>query len=275
VLGDIHDGGKKIADGDPEWPEMMRRWAWVFSNVASTRNFTTILICGNHDVGFASAVVANRSARFERVFGPLHFVVHPKGFEIVGLCTPGMSTGEGRHWDEAVALLEALGPPKDTRIVLTHVPLYRPRGTSCGSNLEMIMHRRGPDYANMLGATDSAMILDLASPAAVFSGDHHRECTVRHRKSTIEYTIPTLSIVGGTSRTAYALATLAPGGFVAVALCVLPNGYLTYGLLYPAFGVVSIATIIVRSRSRVYEISVGFATFAIAWLATLVWESIA
>jgi ethanolamine phosphate phosphodiesterase len=73
--------------------------------------------------------------------------------------------------------------PTEPRILLTHIPLYRPDGTSCGPLRESknpIRVGKGYQYQNVLTPALSQKVVDVVRPLAVFSGDDHDYCFVRH-----------------------------------------------------------------------------------------------
>jgi len=83
------------------------------------------------------------------------------------------------------------------RVLLTHVPLHRPEGTSCNDEARTSLHGvtreserplhqgtdRGSTYQNMVSASVSDWVLQSIDPIAVFSGDDHDHCEYRHQKS--------------------------------------------------------------------------------------------
>ena len=89
--------------------------------------------------------------------------------------------------------------PTEARILLTHVPLYRPPGTSCGplrESRQPIRHEHGYQFQNLLTPEISKTIVDIIRPLAVFSGDDHDYCNVQHNYGGMkfsEYTIKSFS----------------------------------------------------------------------------------
>jgi len=85
------------------------------------------------------------------------------------------------------------------RILLTHIPLYRAEGTSCGPLRESsnpIHVGKGYQYQNVLTPDLSSRIVDIVRPLAVFSGDDHDYCFVQHNYGGMkipEHTIKSFS----------------------------------------------------------------------------------
>jgi ethanolamine phosphate phosphodiesterase len=71
----------------------------------------------------------------------------------------------------------------EPRILLTHIPLFRPEGTSCGPLRESkapIHVAKGYQYQNVLWPDLSQRVVDIVRPLAVLSGDDHDYCFVQH-----------------------------------------------------------------------------------------------
>jgi ethanolamine phosphate phosphodiesterase len=89
--------------------------------------------------------------------------------------------------------------PAEARILLTHIPLYRPPGTSCGplrESNEPIKQEHGHQFQNLLTPEVSKTIIDIVRPLVVFSGDDHDYCYVQHNYGGMkfsEYTVKSFS----------------------------------------------------------------------------------
>jgi ethanolamine phosphate phosphodiesterase len=73
--------------------------------------------------------------------------------------------------------------PTEPRILLSHIPLFRPEGTSCGplrESKDPIRVGKGYQYQNVLMPDLSKKVVDIIRPLAVFSGDDHDYCFVQH-----------------------------------------------------------------------------------------------
>ncbi|TKY90146.1 hypothetical protein EX895_000144 [Sporisorium graminicola] len=89
-----------------------------------------------------------------------------------------------------------LGGIRVPRVLLTHVPLYRPAETTCDDASRSARHRvyreskrplhqgtdRGSTYQNMVSVSVSDWVLRSIDPLAVFSGDDHDHCEYRHAR---------------------------------------------------------------------------------------------
>ncbi|PWZ02919.1 hypothetical protein BCV70DRAFT_197171 [Testicularia cyperi] len=83
-----------------------------------------------------------------------------------------------------------------SRVLLTHVPLFRPPGSSCNDESRSKLHgvtressrplHQGTDqastYQNMVGEEVTNWLLQSIDPLAVFSGDDHDHCEYRHTR---------------------------------------------------------------------------------------------
>ncbi|KAL2253099.1 UNVERIFIED_CONTAM: hypothetical protein Sindi_0104600 [Sesamum indicum] len=90
------------------------------------------------------------------------------------------------------------------RVLLTHIPLYRPDGTPCGPHrsASIINQRIYLDrdqeimYQNYITKSSTNVLLDLIQPSLVLSAHDHDQCTVTHMSKNgpvIEQTVGTVS----------------------------------------------------------------------------------
>ncbi|URE40234.1 Calcineurin-like phosphoesterase [Musa troglodytarum] len=91
------------------------------------------------------------------------------------------------------------------KVLLTHIPLYRPDDTPCGSHRSSsVINQRisyagtdhGISYQNYLSEETSNHLLDLIRPTLVLSGHDHDQCTVVHPTpagTVTEHTVGTVS----------------------------------------------------------------------------------
>eukprot|EP00268_Persea_americana_P060817 TRINITY_DN7625_c0_g2_i2.p1 TRINITY_DN7625_c0_g2~~TRINITY_DN7625_c0_g2_i2.p1 ORF type:complete len:322 (-),score=56.15 TRINITY_DN7625_c0_g2_i2:247-1212(-) len=105
------------------------------------------------------------------------------------------------------------------RVLLTHIPLYRPDGTPCGKyRSSPIINQRvsrsqadqGITYQNYLSDEASKRLLELLKPVLVLSGHDHDQCTVTHMTSVrpvMEHTLGTLSWQQGNLYPSFMLLT--------------------------------------------------------------------
>jgi ethanolamine phosphate phosphodiesterase len=125
-------------------------------------------------------------SRFRKYFGDTSSEVSAGDFKIVLLDTVSLSAEERpsifRHPQQFLESLRS-SKPATPRILLTHVPLYRPRGTTCGPLRESktpIRSGKGYQYQNILKSGLSKKVVDVVHPVVVFSGDDHDYCYVEH-----------------------------------------------------------------------------------------------
>ncbi|KAJ0515050.1 putative metallo-dependent phosphatase [Helianthus annuus] len=146
--------------------------------------------------------------------------------------------------------IDSLSPP---RVLLTHIPLYRPDWTSCGSKrsspiINQRISRATGDheimYQNYLTEETSNKLLDSIKPVLVLSGHDHDQCTVTHRAkhgAVVEHTLGTISWQQGNLYPSFMLLTASKlavsnaSDAVSTRLCLLPAQtfiYIWYILLF-------------------------------------------
>jgi ethanolamine phosphate phosphodiesterase len=165
-------------------------------------------IPGNHDIGLGDGI---RPARLERFI--THFTSQNATSEIWETCntqlvlldTPSLlNTNDPSIFDAPMTFLENLPDlrPGVSRILFTHIPLFRAADTPCGEYRESrrpIYYGAGYQYQNTMSEDMSGRILRAVSPSAVFTGDDHDYCLVQHmiegQTETIpEYTVKSFSM---------------------------------------------------------------------------------
>jgi ethanolamine phosphate phosphodiesterase len=125
-------------------------------------------------------------SRFKEHFGEPSSEFRAGDFTLVLLDTVSLSAQETQSISrQPQQFLDSLTSyePTELRILLTHIPLYRPEGTSCGPLRESknpIRVGKGYQYQNVLTPDLSQKIVDIVRPLAVFSGDDHDYCLVQH-----------------------------------------------------------------------------------------------
>eukprot|EP00246_Nothoceros_aenigmaticus_P011428 TRINITY_DN3107_c0_g2_i1.p1 TRINITY_DN3107_c0_g2~~TRINITY_DN3107_c0_g2_i1.p1 ORF type:complete len:370 (-),score=46.93 TRINITY_DN3107_c0_g2_i1:339-1448(-) len=142
------------------------------------------------------------------------------------------------------------------RVLLTHIPLYRPDSSACGphraSSVINQKIRRMPMephrilYQNYLTEETSQALLESLKPMAVFSGHDHDQCETTHvvsGSSYTEHTVGTFSWRNGNMFPSFMLVSVAPKSAgdakslqspVTSSLCFLPVQlavYIWYGTL--------------------------------------------
>ncbi len=109
-----------------------------------------------------------------------------------------LGTEAHRAYNETYEFVDSVkrGGFRVPRVLLTHVPLYRPEGAGCDDAARSVQHGvtreaarplhqgtdRGSTYQNMVSESVSDWVLRSIDPAAVFSGDDHDHCEYRHRR---------------------------------------------------------------------------------------------
>ncbi|KAH6821171.1 Calcineurin-like metallo-phosphoesterase superfamily protein [Perilla frutescens var. hirtella] len=213
-LGDYFDGGDRLSDD--EWQESLGRFRHIFNlnMIQKNSNIKVYYLSGNHDIGY-SAFNSRKPEiikRHEREFGARNFKVRIGEVDFIAI---DAQTLDGHQRGDLTS--STWGFIKNTskeisstpRVLLTHIPLYRPDWTPCGS------HRSSPiinqvnmlrsyhvDYAlffryqNYVTKTSTNVLLDLIKPALVLSGHDHDQCTVTHTYNqgrATEHTLGTVS----------------------------------------------------------------------------------
>lgn len=177
---------------------------------------------------------------------------------------------------------------KVPRVLLTHVPLYRPEGTSCNDQVRTQLHGvsressrplhqgtdRGSTYQNMVSSAVSDWVLQSTNPMAVFSGDDHDHCEYRHRRientanapattarvdgfephQIPELTVKSVSMTEGVRKPGFArLSLFPPSGSpsqvtMAYTPCLLPDQIGIWTRLYLPFFLVSLLGLLLWPR---------------------------
>jgi len=196
-VGDLFDGAI-LWTSDSPWYEELDRFKHVFSiDSLPARDMTFVV--GNHDIGFGDRVLLDRRARFEAVFGKTNNERRIAGHELIALDTVSLSARMEGISHEAKSYLDAMGQSYNAsvpRILLTHVPLYRPVGASCGPlrNFQSMPHAKGYQFQSHVAPGLTRDILDKIKPVLVFSGDDHFQCQYRHPDANaLEYTVGSFS----------------------------------------------------------------------------------
>lgn len=160
---------------------------------------------GNHDLGLhpsSSSLGSAARERFKTAFGPLQGKIEEgwAGWEVVWIDSMALLEGDEAGGKEARAWVEKLGlgelhsglgtlfyrssrlilitlkpaaeETRKPRLLLTHIPLFRPEGTRCGPGRESARSLRqgqGQDYQNEMDETTSKWLMDRIKPSIVYS----------------------------------------------------------------------------------------------------------
>jgi ethanolamine phosphate phosphodiesterase len=148
-------------------------------------------------------VKAHSVARFTEHFGEPSSEFKAGDFTVVLLDTVSLSAENREEISRAsrqyLDSFRLRPKPTEPRILLTHIPLYRPDGTPCGPLRESprsIRVGKGYQYQNVLAPSLSEEIIQTVRPLLVFSGDDHDHCFVEHHYSGMnipEHTVKSFS----------------------------------------------------------------------------------
>lgn len=132
--------------------------------------------------------------RYRRVFGPLEHNVTIGSVEFVlvdAQALDGSGDVAARSWN--FVKQKAKEMKNHVRILVTHIPLFRPDDTPCGSNrasrvINQRMNRQGYapfqiTYQDYLTEKSSSKLLDSLKPVMVLSGHDHDQCFVLHKSN--------------------------------------------------------------------------------------------
>jgi hypothetical protein len=74
------------------------------------------------------------------------------------------------------------------RILLSHVPFWRPADTYCGryNGHGPLVEREGYSYTNMLPQETTRVLIDKIKPIHIFSGGDHDQCEYYHEEGVVE-----------------------------------------------------------------------------------------
>ncbi|CAI0399041.1 unnamed protein product [Linum tenue] len=194
-LGDYFDGGPELSDA--EWQDSMHRLKHVFDLDAKTRdrNVPVFFIPGNHDIGYSSINSHNSEVvrRYEKEFGSRNFWFAIGKVEFIAVDAQtldgnAISDITSSAWKFVKNVSE--GNDLMPKILLTHIPLYRPDNTYCGP------HRKSP----------------IINQVLVLSGHDHDQCTVLHDSKSgpvREHTVGTISWQQGNLYPSFMLLSVA------------------------------------------------------------------
>ncbi|KAG5437799.1 hypothetical protein PCANB_000513 [Pneumocystis canis] len=239
-LGDLLDGGRDLEM--KKWIKEYRRFDNVFFQPPGVKVISSLP--GNHDIGFSNSVTLKRLNRFRAYFGESSSSYTVGNHTFVLLDTISLSNTINNEVSKYTRqLLQDLNHTYDQdypRILLSHVPLFRPANTPCGPNREKntsIKLERGYEYQNVILPNISIAVLKNVRPIAVFSGDDHDFCEVQHIISqygtiVIERSIKSFSMAMGIRQPGVQLVSLYnPSGkkthnqTFQTKLCLLPKQY--------------------------------------------------
>lgn len=226
-LGDHFDGGPYMSD--EEWQESLFRFNHIFSidEQRTKPHVPMYYLSGNHDIGYSAFHSINPKviSRYEKEFGSRNYQL-PAGkvdFVVVDAQTldgAKQSKERSSSW-EFIKTLPS-GNESNPKVLLTHIPLYRPDNTPCGPHRSSpVINQRvsnaamdqGITYQNYLSKETSDLLLSLLKPVLVLSGHDHDQCTVVHSTPfgpVVEHTLGTISWQQGNLYPSFMLLSAGP-----------------------------------------------------------------
>ncbi|CAN1317330.1 Uncharacterized protein C630.12 [Linum perenne] len=194
-LGDYFDGGPDLSDA--EWQDSLHRLKHVFDLDAKLRdsNIPVFFIPGNHDVGYSSINSHKPEVlrRYEKEFGNRNFWFAIGKMEFIAVDAQTLDgTPQSEITSKAWEFVKNVSEGNDLmpKILLTHIPLYRPDNTYCGPL------RKSP----------------IINQVLVLSGHDHDQCTVLHDSKSgpvSEHTVGTISWQQGNLYPSFMLLSIA------------------------------------------------------------------
>lgn len=180
VLGDLFS--QQHLD-DKEFAKRVERYNFIFEQVHGS-HFILINMTGNHDIGYGFEHYRWEINRFIRTFGPTMQNLVVKNFTIAIIESLALDGSvDSRYQVESLSHLKKLKGIKNI-ILLTHVPLYKPKG-SCVDDPTLSRDHNGNVYQqNMLSEEISDYIIKEIKPSIIFSGHDHEGCAYHHGNTT-------------------------------------------------------------------------------------------
>ncbi|KZT19065.1 Metallo-dependent phosphatase, partial [Neolentinus lepideus HHB14362 ss-1] len=283
-LGDMMDGGRFDMSAS-EYESYFKRFQRIFK---LRRPVPVYYLPGNHDIDLGDSETFSRYARerFQTHFGPLNQQLTAGNHTLILLDAPSLVNEDrkrvelGMGYDQwtpapggSAEFVQYLRPDryKNGVVLFTHIPLYRPDGSSCGPLRERGTIRRGAGlgYQNTLSESASRFLLDRVQPILILSGDDHDYCEYNHtlvpydsssseRTAVREVTVKSFSMAMGIRRPGFQLLSLAApqrnvyasvlsGQTVADRPCLLPDQLGIYLSVYVPLLLLSVAILLVAN----------------------------
>ncbi|KAF0682732.1 Aste57867_25183 [Aphanomyces stellatus] len=231
IMGDIFDGGRVLSPAEHD--QHRDRFDRIFGG---HRRLQFWNMSGNRDVGIDEWTSSDANKMHTETFGPTTEQIVLGHIELVVIDAAALLSNDQKRYEAALEFITEYGNSKKKRfyprILLSHVPLYRPAGSDCGSRRPRHPHapETGESYQHMLPAKLSAKILDAVEPVHVFSTDDVAPCTYRHPEfqNVQEDTLATFNWMLGERNPEITLVTLpgeplSKGLPIHVNTCILPD----------------------------------------------------
>ncbi|KAK9375996.1 Metallo-dependent phosphatase-like protein [Lipomyces chichibuensis] len=265
-LGDLFDGGRRW--DHEKWMAEYKRFLRIFPIYPG--KLTLFEVAGNHDIGLGDTIVVEALQRFTAYFGEPSREIEIGNHSVVILDTDSMmNTNNEDIYGPPRAFFDALVKRTDEmtlpRIVLSHIPFYRPPDTPCGPKREgkpALPISRGHQYQTVLNSELSLEILEKLHPVAIFSGDDHDACRHIHSysegaRATVEFTVKTFSIAMGVSYPAIEMVSLWNPGesrkmgepTFQTKLCLLPSQFDIFRQYFKALVLTFVLTFLGAARA--------------------------
>ncbi|KAH9485032.1 Cell division control protein 1 [Psilocybe cubensis] len=279
-LGDMMDSGRFVMT-DEEYSEYFSRFNKIFTlNV----DIPVYFIPGNHDVGLGAKITQFSDvarARYIEHFGQPNQEISVANHTLVLFDAPSYADEDSqRHgqkksferWDPvpygALDFMKKFPsrPHPDPVILLSHIPLFRSDGRSCGPLREKGTIRPGVGlgYQNTLEKQSSLRLLEFLTPTVVYSGDDHDYCEYTHvyqhggvEKMVREVTVKSLSMVMNVRRPGFQLLSLMPTNIrasdkptYADAPCLLPDQLGIYLVVYIPLLAISLVIVLASNMGQ-------------------------
>jgi hypothetical protein len=113
-------------------------------------------VAGNHDIGFGHTIVPHAYQRYLNTFGKLNTLTQIANHSIFAVDTIGLSgKPTSVAFQAATEFLDNLDESNlhdpSRRILLSHVPLYRPKDSDCGPRRHFgpLVNRAGYQYQSI------------------------------------------------------------------------------------------------------------------------------
>ncbi|XP_020202834.1 uncharacterized protein C630.12 [Cajanus cajan] len=225
-LGDYFDGGPYLSD--EEWQDSFSRFRHIFGLNAQGKytDMQVYYIPGNHDIGYESlhSLKPEVIQRYEETFGTRNYRFMVGTVDFIAVDAQTLDGQPQNHltsktWDFVKHPTNYLGSSTwdvvknisvdvvRPKVLLTHIPLYRPDDTYCGPDRSSpVINQRvhhtvngnsnDISYQNYVSEESSKYLLDTIKPKFILSGHDHDQCTITHQSKygpVIEHTLGTIS----------------------------------------------------------------------------------
>jgi hypothetical protein len=221
-LGDLLDNGRESPDSYYE--AEFERFTRLFVDSIKDCDISLFTnVPGNHDIGWENGVTEHSLKRFEKHFGNTNKIIRKDRHDLIFFDDQSLTNTENALISQSSRqFLEKLNKEKSkrTRLLFTHVPLWRdPNTQTCGKLRESqkpFPIAKGYQYQTVIDSTNSLHILQSIKPAVIFAGDDHDYCELIHSYAdehaeqlrTLELTIKSMSMAMGIKHPAVELLTL-------------------------------------------------------------------